>query len=698
MSFFLRITTYAVVLGLVIGLSPGFVGGGSPETFRIGVLMDLTGPEDLEPEKVLDWAAEMVNSTGGIAGHQVEMVYRDTHEVDSAKAGREFLSDDSIKVVIGPLTSADAFKLAPLFINKKKLLISPTATSADLFRAFAGKKFFWRTAPGDVDQTMVILRLLKEKGAQRLSLVYQDSAYGKTFLEWLPFFAQEMGLEVSDVVPYEPGEQGVARTVDKALAGTPDYVVAAAFSAEAASLKKEWDTRDTPARLFLTDAAQTADLIKQLGAAAEGLEGTSPTFAPASGFEQAYLQKFGGPPLSYAATIWDSFLLAAYTLARNEYKAGAEWMEDSLRAVVSGRGAAVNWNEAGRGLELIARGGRPNMGGAAGPLEFDDKYGVDPVRSYYAHWVVENSGFRTERVLSTVESGDGSPGSRASASRSRANDRFRSFSLLAPGGDNTPGERSGLWAVIVSSTKGWGNYRHQSDALALYDMLRGNGVLDSRIILFLVDDIPLDKKNPQPGVVRHEPGGRNNRAGAQIDYTGEKVTSGNLVGVLTGEKTTDTTAVLESNSSTDVLIYLVGHGLEGAVQYDYGPRLTAGDLAAAIAAMGEKGMFRQMLVMTELCFGASMGQGIDTPGVLYFTASNAKEQSFGANYDAEVGAWLADDFTHQALTVLERNPTGYLTDLYSEVYRRVSGSHTQMLNYENFANVRGARVSDFFGP
>jgi len=68
MRFAFRILIYVVIVGLIIGLFPGVIIGNSQEPLIIGVLMDLTEPEDLDPELVLDWASEMVNSEGGING------------------------------------------------------------------------------------------------------------------------------------------------------------------------------------------------------------------------------------------------------------------------------------------------------------------------------------------------------------------------------------------------------------------------------------------------------------------------------------------------------------------------------------------------------------------------------------------------------------------------------------------------------
>jgi hypothetical protein len=53
--------------------------------------------------------------------------------------------------------------------------------------------------------------------------------------------------------------------------------------------------------LFLADASESEELIRILGDASEGIEGTSPTTDPSTNFSSAYLEKFGHNPPDYAA-------------------------------------------------------------------------------------------------------------------------------------------------------------------------------------------------------------------------------------------------------------------------------------------------------------------------------------------------------------------------------------------------------------
>ena len=90
---------------------------------RIGVLLPITG--DVDYKEPLEWAKDTINSEGGIAGRPVELVYKDTGAGNTTELAGEFLRDDSIRIVIGPDKSDSVYDLAPAFIAKKKVLISP---------------------------------------------------------------------------------------------------------------------------------------------------------------------------------------------------------------------------------------------------------------------------------------------------------------------------------------------------------------------------------------------------------------------------------------------------------------------------------------------------------------------------------------------------------------------------------------------
>ncbi|MBA4370621.1 MAG: hypothetical protein C0418_03465 [Coriobacteriaceae bacterium] len=700
-----RPLTWFLVLAAVVGATGIAAACRPPEPLRIGVLLPLSGPQDRDADEVLDWAAETVNAKGGIDGRKVELIYKDSAEGDIKDLAQGFIDDPSIEIVIGPETSAQIFEIAPTFTEHEKLLISPSSTAGDVFRAFGKKRFFWRTCQSDVAQVRTILHVLASRKVKKFTLVYEDTAYGKTFSEWMGFFATEREMQLLDVVKFQPGQRDLSGVVTRALEGDPEYVVCAAFPQDSVRIKKELDKRGGRAKLLLTDAAETQYVLDELGDAAEGLELVSPAADPDSGFEAAFEERFGYAPWDFAAPTYDAFYLAVCALASNERQKGRQGIEQSLADVVSGRGPKLGWDGIDAAVCAILNGESPDITGASGSLAFDGEFGVDPLQTFYAlNRVGTQGGVRDFRTVDTLDSdeslGYGTLASGAAAGRTLAS---AEHSELATRGVAAfvPGAKGDSWAVVVATSKGWENYRHQADALAVYDTLKRNGFGDERIILLTADDVPESAQNPRTGDVHNSVGGRNLRKGAVVDYAGANVTVANLEAVLLGDRTAGTPTVLETDGRNNVFLFIVDHGEPGAVIFEEDTReraLSAERLNRIVETMSARKRYRQMLVLTEVCYGEGMALDIDSPGVVCLAGAGRSERSFATNYDGETGAWLADDFTYQALDVLSKEPQISIADLYERVYERVAGSHVRIENQRNFGDVYNTRASDFVAP
>ncbi len=651
---------------------------------RIGVLLPITG--DVEFKVPLEWARDTINSQGGIAGRPVELVYKDTGSGNITRLAQELLNDDSIRIVIGPDKSVDLYAIAPAFIAKKKVLISPAATSGDILRAFGKNGYVWRTVEGDVAQVKVILTILKSKGAAKIALLAENSIYGDTFYDWTGFFATEYGIDVPFIRQFDAGSPTLEADVADALSTNPDYIVAVAWPEDAIRIKRAIDRSGSRTKLFLTDSAAKPDLISSLGAAAEGLEGTSPTADPTTGFTEAYEKKFGYRPADFAAPTYDALLIAALTEARQE-RAPFESLADSVRQVVFGEATVTGWDAQGirTALEDTLHGPMPWITGASGGLEYDEVLGVDPIASYYANWQVNNGTFRTIRVLDSENSTIPDKTGGESAGQSRASAGLMSTSSALTGTYSAPVARTNFKAVIVGPSRGWANYRHQADALAVYTLLRQNGVSDDNIILMVYDDVPTVPENPIRGNIHNIPKGENIRSGAQADYSGANVTASAFGNVMTGTRTESTPVVLESNASTDVFVYIASHGSPGNIVFGTGNSLlTTQDFTALTNSMNKDHQYRQMAFFVDTCFGESMATNITAPGILYLTGAAKNEPSLGATYDIDIRQWLSDEFTSGVITTLQADSNITFRQLYPEVYRKVTGSHVRMISTGKF--------------
>lgn len=691
---------------------------------RLAVMMPPTPDGTSRP--AIEWALAAVNEAGGVAGRRLEVDYVAYDPADPASAaavGQGLAWDAEHVAVIGPGTSSDLAAVADEFVSAKKPLVSFTSTAADLLRAHGGKGAIWRTRESDIGQTELLLHQAQKSGAKRIALLTSLGPGGSTFFSWFGFFAQELGYPEDAVVIAElPEGAPCEESVKAALEATPDTVIIAAGGAgDLECALRTANPPDMPPgaarpwRIVVADTGlDTPATLANLGALADGVEGLSPVPGPEE-FAQAFEQGTGQPLGPHGAGEYDAVLLLAYGLQASQGKGGAALVA-GIQAAVDGREGSYGWDAAGiaGALAAMRAGGKPDISGATGPLEFEPKLAMDLASSYFSRWVWEG-------------------GQRSFKERYWTGDAaFRSSGgvFVAPGADQLPDlggagsgwapatEKADLWAVVASLSSGWSNYRHQADALRHYQLLRARGVPDDHIVFISADDVAHAPQNRLAGAVRNEPGGEDLREGAEIDYDLSLGAAG-LVDVLLGRESEATPRVIKPTASSNVYVFLAGHGGQQGIPIgastasegiDGGGDVLSPDmLRSAFCALRSEGRLRRGLVVIESCFSGAFGgaefqgleagcDGVPLDGVTLMTAASSDEVSYAASYDDELRAWVNDAFSHQFASVAGVAPGTPLTELYRDVFLNVQGSHASLFNKKASGRISDVQVGEFLSP
>lgn len=111
--------------------------------------------------------------------------------------------------------------------------------------------------------------------------------------------------------------------------------------------------------------------------------------------------------------------------------------------------------------------------------------------------------------------------------------------------------REDLWVFIVSVSKGWENYRHESDALRQYQMFKERGISDDRIVLAIQDDLASHAVNDEAGVIRNQADGPSLYSEIEIDYRLTDVSLEMIQAVLSGVPTEPFPTVIDGNGIPD---------------------------------------------------------------------------------------------------------------------------------------------------
>lgn len=622
--------------------------------------------------------------------------YDETTEDLEELSGRLGRRDD-VYAVIGGLYSSDAAKMVSALSRVRKTFFT-LATSEELVRAYASTGCLWAMAETDITQCEVLLSRVVNYGGRKVALIARDGdIYGKTFIDWFAFQSRELGLENAGVFAYGDGDTAVRAR--EAFASGADYVICVPSEIEAigdmldAFEEVSRGLGETAPRLIFSDTAYGTDVLNLYGERIEGLEGVAFGADPESGFDVSYRTIYGVSPTTGEAQLYDSAMLLGYA-AWYQHLHPETSLQSALRSVVSGDDINMgSWMGEDMSLvvDALASGASPHVRGASGQLRFDGKIFTNVLATTYYNYRVYDGRY----VIMDYNTSDG--GNRTDATLAGWNWKASQMQEFDSGVAMSYPEKTGNWAVLVATSAGWTNYRHQADVYAIYQQLKACGYPDDRIILIAEDDIAHHASNPYPGTVSICTGGENVYDGVKIDYRLSDLSPADFMSILKGEKSPGLPVVVESTATDNVFVFWSGHGVPEGINWHDSAGAVGGEmLSATLNEMSRNNSYRKLLMMIEACYSggvASVCEGI--PGVLLITAANGEETSKADVFDGELKVWKSNRFTSTFLQQIAENSSVAMRDLYYRLFMNTLGSHVTVYNANNFGNLYSSSMSEF---
>lgn len=214
------------------------------------------------------------------------------------------------------------------------------------------------------------------------------------------------------------------------------------------------------------------------------------------------------------------------------------------------------------------------------------------------------------------------------------------------------------WAVLVSTSKYWFNYRHAANVLSIYRSIKRLGIDDSHIILMLADDMACDARNPWPGTIFNSAHHHINVYGndAEVDYRGEEVTKENFIRLLTGRhhEGTPRSKKLLTDEGSNILIYLTGHGGLGFLKFRDKGEITSTEIADAFDQMNQKKRYNEILFIVDTCQAESLASELYSPNIIGIGSSKVGQDSYSHHGDSSIGVYVIDRYTYYVLNFLEK--------------------------------------------
>lgn len=656
--------------------------------YKVAVIMPLSNEiEKKRIERTIAWAQENVYNVMEQSydfAIQLDIEWYDEDKEDMQALASELAYRDDLLAIIGPRLSKNVAIMASECVVSLKPLIVPNASSAELIRMYANEgNFLWSLVESDISQCETLLTIAQEEGCQRVSLLAPDDIYGQTFTDWFAFQANELNMQVDQMLKYTDGT--VEQDMQRALATQPEALIC--VPAEGTDVKRMLEQYDPngKTRLLFSDEAFQQSVLQECGELMEGVEGTGLSASPDSGFDIAYEVRFGETP-NWDAYLYDAVfltLLGAFDLYTHEQTD----LNASLRHITT---TPID-------IQILQGMWMPGMmsillmnikltsyfpiSGASGMLEFDAQVFTNVVSSTYSHWLV----YQNQFLPIDYRTSDGSHRTNANmASWNWKKEKEQTFETDLQEPEYPPLNEK--WAVVIAGSKGWSNYRHQADALSFYQLLKLQGYDDDHIVLIEEDDIANNPSNFDPGKIYIDPNGTNVYENAQIDYTLDDLAPEDLIAIFSGQRSDRLPHVISPGEQDNVIVFWSGHGNHGELLWGDNQGLSATEAEELFRTLHERGAYRKMMWIVEACYGGSvMSSCTGIPGIMGITSAGEWETSKPDIPYKNV--WLSNRFTYTLLNTLYTTPTITLRELYYDLFKATTGSHVQVYNEAQYGSV-----------
>lgn len=664
------------------------------KSYKVAVVLPSSEKDELS--KIVDWAQETIKNAqkGEESRIELSLEWIDEEGADMSREIARVTHDNSYAAVIGPRYSRNARVIAKESLSYRIPVLMPSVTSTEFQRIYAGSNMgepnVFCLAENDMAQCQAMLSKARANNYARISLISRDGKeddYAASFQQFYAYMAREMDMEVEETYFYSnKGElegaikKAVEIEEEAPFPGVLFFVPSSARDLldfdEAIKLNEDSQYLS----IVCTDMAYDLSLEGKLKN--YNYEGTALASRPGEGFDVAWKSRFGTVLPGGYAQLYDCFYLAALAAAEVEEGRAAS-VREAIVNLTSGDKASTPvypWTPSGMrdAFRAAREGDYGRITGVSGPLEFESQTHICQLGTTYSTWIyTEGKYVETGRFSRNYTGGD-----LWNWTTTQIEDMYdeQAADLTYPALEDN-------YAVVIATSTGINNYRHQADALAQYQMLKGFGYDDDHILLILEDDLGSD--------VHVTVGGENLRTGAVIDYKTSRVTPEDLRNIFSGTVTERTPHVVLGGPGTNFFLFWSGHGARDGVLKWADDNLEAETFRGILEAAD--GNYRKMLAVMETCYSGSIGSYCEgLPGVLFLCATRNGETSHADIM--EDGIYLSNRFTRVFRSQVESNPAISLHDLYYQLATHTTASHAGLYNDAFYGNVYRNTPEEFLKP
>jgi len=348
-----------------MALTGAALADGHGNSVSIGVILGFTGPIESITPAMADGAelamAEVTESGALMGGMAVNSVRADSTCIDSSAANaaaERLITSDNVDGIMGADCSGVTTSiLTNVAVPNGMVMISPSATSPAL-STVADNDLFFRTAPSDARQGVVMSEIIMERGITEVAVTYTNNDYGQGLADSFAAAFEEMGGTVTLVAAHEDGRADYSAEVGALASAGGEALVVAGYVDQGGSgvIQAALDTGAFDTFVF-PDGMVSQALVDNFGSDIDGSFGQNPgTDSEGAAIYQAMAEEAGFDGTSpFSAESYDAAALLLLAMQAAGSKDPADYAGEIMN-VANAPGTPILPGQLGMALEMIANG------------------------------------------------------------------------------------------------------------------------------------------------------------------------------------------------------------------------------------------------------------------------------------------------------------------------------------------------------
>ncbi|MEH7380435.1 ABC transporter substrate-binding protein [Bacillus sp. JJ1533] len=251
------------------------VSKGDKDTIKIGASLPLSGTIGYmgkEVDQGIKAVIEMTNDNGGINGQLIEYAgVDDSYDPSVHLSNTRFLVEqENVVALVGSL-GTESLLAAAKYLNPKNIPVIGALSIADSVNNPAQNSLFALPSPQSTGGPALVEYAVKDLGAKRIAMVYQNDSWGKPAYEFAKKKLNSLGQEFVAVVNFEPDAGNMSTQFHQIQKADPDAVILYAMGSQAAQFVNEVGNSGLDWDILGADGINSPDWVELVGENGEGV-------------------------------------------------------------------------------------------------------------------------------------------------------------------------------------------------------------------------------------------------------------------------------------------------------------------------------------------------------------------------------------------------------------------------------------------